>query len=571
MPEIDLRQKFLSFFEAKGHKRVPSSSLVPTDPSVLLTTAGMQQFKPYYTEPEAAWAEFGGVNVASVQKCFRTTDIDEVGDKSHLTFFEMLGNFSFGGYSKAEAIKLAHEFITQELGLEISYVSIFGGQGELLRDGKSAEIWNSLGNFEIRELGLEDVFWGPTGAAGPCGPTTEIYCKNQVGEDVEIWNIVFNEFYFPDSREALLSGKGLERLEKLSNLGIDTGMGLERLAMIVEKKEDIFDTSLLFPLVEAINCHSTKSNPRSVRIMADHLRASIFLLVDGVRPSNTDRGYILRRLIRRLIRHRQAIGLSFGLGELARLIIREYGRSYPQLEQASVSVVESLNQESDKFQLTLDRGLKEFARGTDPFTLFTTYGFPVELTEELAREEGREIDRRSFDEALRKHQEVSRVGSEKKFVGGLADTEPVTINLHTAHHLLLAALKQVLKQNIKQRGSNINQERLRLDFTFDRKLTEEEKQQVEELVNEKIAKDLKVVCREMPFGEAEKLGAEMEFGAKYGDTVSVYFIEDAKGEVFSKEFCGGPHAASTGKLGHFKIKKEESAASGIRRLKAVLE
>ena len=559
MKSADIRQKFLKYFENHGHKIVPSSSLIPeNDPSVLFTTAGMQQFKPYYAG-EDAMKEFGSLNTASAQKCVRTSDIDEVGDERHLTFFEMLGNFSFGGYFKEEAIKFAYEFVTEEMGLKIDYVSVFGGEGDIPVDNESAIIWKKLDpKIDVREFGRSDNFWGPTGDEGPCGPTTEIYV-----DGIEVWNVVFNE-YFSNKDKTLIS---------LKVKGIDTGMGLERLAKVSQKVETVFDTDLFKPLMDFVPS----------RIIADHIRTAVFLIADGVIPSNTDRGYILRRLIRRAVRHIHTMDLKENfLQDLAKIVISSYREQYPELAIKADIILLELIKEEEKFTRTLEKGLKEFAKGEDPFILFTTYGFPIELTAELAKEKGQTIDLEDFNEKFKKHQEESRKGSEHKFKGGLADTDPKTIKLHTAHHLLLAALQKTLGRAAKQRGSNITQERLRLDFSFDRKLTSEEKKQVEDIVNQKIAEGLDVIKKEMPKALALQLGAEMEFGAKYGDTVTVYTINDKDGKLFSAEFCGGPHVRNTAELysssreqsrdiGPFKIQKEEAVASGIRRIKATLE
>ena len=543
MKSDEIRLRFLKFFEERGHKIIPSSSLIPeNDSSVLFTTAGMQQFKKYYLNPELMEKDFGTKNVASAQKCVRTSDIDEVGDNTHLTFFEMLGNFSFGGYGRKEAIQYAYEFITKEMNLEISYVTIYKGNKNVPRDDESEKIWQELGLKDIREEGA-DVFWGPTGDSGPCGPTTEIYCspvrssegakegKNASGEDVEIWNIVFNEYFCNGSREQL--DKGEAKLEKLPVLGVDTGMGFERLVMTVQKKENVYDTDLF-------NGEKTKEE----RIIADHLRASEFLIKDGVLPSNTGAGYVLRRLIRRAVRF-----------------------SKEPLKTKNIEI----KKEEEKFNETLKFGLKEFEKDIDPFILFTSYGFPIELTLELAKEKGIKIDLEDFNKKMKEHQKLSQTASVGMFKGGLANQSEKTISLHTVHHLLLSALKKIVDPKIKQKGSNITDKRLRIDFAFDRKLTDEEKRKVEDLVNKKIKEGLDVIRKEIPKEEAEKLGAEMEFGVKYPDIVSVYFIKDKNGEDFSKEFCGGPHVKNTEELGHFKIFKEEASSQGVRRIKAVLE
>ncbi len=541
----EIRTRFLKFFEKRGHKIISSSSLVPSDPSVLFTTAGMQQFKPYYTNPQDAKKDFGSLNVTTVQKCVRTSDIEEVGDNTHHTFLEMLGNFSFGGYGKQEAIQYAHEFITKELNLPISYVTFYKGDANVPRDEKSQKIWQELGIKDVREDGA-DVFWGPTGESGPCGPTTEIYCRNASGKDVEIWNIVFNEYFSDGSRERL--DKGEARLSKLTTFGIDTGMGFERLLAMVQNKKNNYETDLF-----------SGEKTREERFVADHIKASLFMISDGVTPYNTGRGYILRRLIRRAVRFSKN-----PLSTQIEKIKKTYASVYNLDDKGEIA------KEEEKFRRTLTQGLKEFEKGIDPFILFTTYGFPIELTLELAKEKGRTIDLRDFEKKMTEHQKLSQTSSAGMFKGGLANHNEKTIRLHTAHHLLLAGLQAVVDKNIKQRGSNINEERLRIDFSFERKLTEEEKKKIEAWVNEKIKQDLNVVRKEMPLVEAEKLGAEMEFGAKYPEIVSVYFIEDKNGNAISKEFCGGPHVKNTKELGQFKIQKEEAVAQGIRRIKAVL-
>ncbi|OGI68615.1 hypothetical protein A2738_01915 [Candidatus Nomurabacteria bacterium RIFCSPHIGHO2_01_FULL_42_15] len=551
MQSDEIRKRFLKFFEHKshgGHKIIPPSSLIPGDPTVLFTTAGMQQFKPYYTNPQDADKDFGGRNIATVQKCVRTGDIDEVGDATHLTFFEMLGNFSFGGYWKKEAIGYAHEFITKELGLVIDYVSIFKDDTtQIPADEESRQIWQSIDkNIVIKEHKKEDNFWGPTGDEGPCGPTTEIYING-----VEIWNIVFNEFY--KTKEG--------KYNPLSVRGIDTGMGLERLLVQVQKKDNVYETDLF-----------DNEKTKEERIVADHVKASLFMISDGVVPSNTGRGYILRRLIRRAVRFSK------------QPLVQEIEKMKKVYE--GVYILDGkgeIEKEENKFRETLEKGMKEFAKGTDPYVLFTTYGFPLELTEELAKEKGVGIDKVDFNKKMAEHQKLSQTSSAGMFKGGLANHNEKTIKLHTAHHLLLAGLQAVLSPEIKQRGSNITEERLRIDFLCDHKLTDEEKKKVEDWVNDKIKQGLNVVRKEMPLTEAQKIGAEMEFGTKYPETVSIYFIEDQNGNPISKEFCGGPHVENTSELasvrdpegnsrdsGPFKIQKEEAVAQGIRRIKAAL-
>lgn len=550
----ELRQKFFDFFEKKGHKILPSSSLIPeNDPSVLFTTAGMQQFKKYYLNPELAEKELGSKNVVTIQKCIRTSDIDEVGDNSHLTFFEMMGNFSFGGYGRKEAIEYAHEFITKELGLEISYVTIYNGEKNLPRDDEAEKVWKELGVKRIEERGFEELFWGPTGDSGPCGRTTEIYCQNSLGEDIEIWNIVFNEYSCNGPREKL--NKGEAQLTKLPCLGVDTGMGFERLLTVINEKESVYETDLF-------NGESTKEE----RIIADHIRSAENLIKDGVLPSNTGAGYVLRRLIRRAVRF-----------------------SKNSLKTSN----EIIKKEESKFRETLERGIKEIRRfekinksadkigyitGAQASSIFSSFGVPLEIAKEITNIKNEE----EFNKKLKEHQDLSRTASAGMFKGGLVSQSEKSTKLHTAHHLLLSALQKIVSPEIKQKGSNITDERLRLDFTFDRKLTDEEKQKVEDLVNEKIKAGLNVVKKEMPLEEAQKIGAQMEFGAKYPDIVSVYFIEEKNGDVFSKEFCGGPHVANTSEIASvrdpegnsrgvkFKIQKEEASSQGVRRIKAVL-
>jgi alanyl-tRNA synthetase len=438
-------------------------------------------------------------------------------------------------------------------------VTFYKGEGVVPRDEESVKIWKKLGVEDIREDGA-DVFWGPTGESGPCGATTEIYCKNASGEDVEIWNIVFNEYFCNGSRAKL--DKGVAKLSKLSTLGIDTGMGFERLVSIIQNKKSNYDTDLF-------NGEKT----REARIVIDHTRTALFIVSDGVVPSNTGRGYVLRRLIRRAV-----LFSKESLDSKVEKIKKVYEGVYKLDDKGEIE------KEETKFRETLDRGMREFERGTDPFVLFTTYGFPIELTQELAKERGQGIDLEDFKQKMTEHQKLSQASSVGMFKGGLANHEEKTIRLHTAHHLLLAALQTVVDKNIKQRGSNITEERLRMDFSFERKLTDAEKQKVEDWVNEKIAESLYVVRREMPLSEAEKIGAEMEFGAKYPEVVSVYFIgpsTEARDDAVSIEFCGGPHVKNTAELdfssrehsrdgGPFQIQKEEAVSSGVRRIKAIL-
>jgi len=616
MESSEIRRKFLEFFVARGHAVVPSSSLIPDDPSVLLTTAGMQQFKPYYTgeaDPMATihptvGKPLGSRNAVSIQKSFRTSDIDEVGDERHLTFFEMMGNFSFGGYFKKEAITYAHEFLTKELGLTISYVTIFQGKQDIgvPKDEESRKIWQSLGVKDIREEGMEDVFWGPTGSSGPCGPTTEIYCKNAAGQDIEIWNIVFNEFFFPGSREELLSGASGKKLERLKAPGVDTGMGLERLAMVAQGKKSIFETDLFASLMKLVDDVPEWSQ----RIIADHARAATFLATDGVIPSNKEQGYILRRLVRRALAHRKEFGTlkrfergadtprHYSFLDVIEEVIRQYQNTHPQLNQSKERVIEVIRMERESASRTYEAGKKkldEFVHrakedrsfrieGKDIFSLVTTYGFSLEWIKDIGKVQAVELDIAGYEEAFKKHQELSRAGATAKFGGhGLyLKTGEVTIRdesevervtrLHTATHLLHAALRAVLGSEVRQDGSDITVERTRFDFKFGRKVLPEELKKVEQWVNDAVARDLKVEWEETTYDEALQKGALGFFREKYPPRVKVYsMIDAATGEALSREFCGGPHVQRTAAIGVFKIIKEEASSAGVRRIRAVVE
>ena len=580
MEGSEIRRKFLEFMKARGHAAVPSSSLIPDDPSVLLTTAGMQQFKRYYTGELDAMKDFGSKNTASAQKSFRTSDIDEVGDETHLTFFEMLGNFSFGGYWKKEAIKLGHDFITKELGLPISYVTVFNGSETVPKDEESKAIWRELGVTDIREEGMDDVFWGPTGASGPCGPTTEIYCKNANGHDVEIWNIVFNEFLCDGSREELLEGKAT--LSPLATKGIDTGMGLERLTMIAERTKNVFETDLFAGIIGAL---PEALGGSGMRVAADHARAIAFLLSDGVRPSNKGAGYILRRLMRRVIVHEHRSGIKF-IGAALEKVVAQYHDFYPDLDRKTV--LEEFEKENEKFQKTLKNGLKELEHAPaidaiSAFKIYETHGLPYEIIKELGGEKAAKLNRKDFDEAFKKHQELSRAGAMKKFGGhglildtgelkaGSEEELAKVLRLHTATHLLQGALREVLGPEVHQMGSDITPERTRFDFSFARKMTAEEIAKVEEVVNSKIKEDLAVSFKEMTKDEAEKVGALHFFKERYPDKVKVYYVGRDLANAWSKEFCGGPHVTHTGEIGHFRIAKEEAVGQGVRRVRGVLD
>jgi len=583
MTSQDIRKAFLDFFKERGHAVIPSSSLIPDDPSVLLTTAGMQQFKKYYTGEADTLKDFGLKSTVSIQKSFRTSDIDEVGDESHLTFFEMLGNFSFGGYFKKEAITWAHEFITKVMGLSISYVSIFKGSDAVPKDEESRQIWSSLGVQDIREQGMEDVFWGPTGSNGPCGPTTEIYCRNALGQDIEVWNIVFNQFFSSGSREELESGHA--KLIPLETPGIDTGMGLERLVMSVQHTETIFQTDLFSDCIAQL---PEDMDDRSKRIVADHARAMCFLIADGVRPSNKERGYILRRLMRRIIviEHlagEQRINL---VKDIIPIIIGKYHQWHPELHIDII--LGEWDTERAKFLKTVKNGLKELNRLTTidaktAFMLYESYGLPYEIIKEMGGERASYLSRGAFEEEFKKHQEKSRTGLEKKFGGHglLLDTgelkatnqEELSIvtRLHTATHILHYALRAVLGETVHQAGSDITVQRTRFDFSFGRKLTGEEIQQIETIANDIVQKDLPVSFVELSKQDAEKTGALFFFKEKYPDNVKVYYIGNSLEDAVSKEFCGGPHVTHTGEIGTIKIIKEEACSAGVRRIRAIVQ
>lgn len=577
-----LRKLFLDFFEKRGHTIVPSSSLIPDDPSVLLTTAGMQQFKKYFIGEADPIKDFGSKNTVSIQKSFRTSDIDEVGDESHLTFFEMLGNFSFGGYGKREAIAYAREFLSEviqnnptlpslslrggEEGLRFA-VTIFGGDGEIPPDDESLRIWrDEIGIPEelIERRGREDNFWGPTGNEGPCGPTTEIYING-----VEVWNLVFNEYYCNADHS----------MRKLDVAGVDTGMGLERLAMIAQGKKNIFETDLFMP----IELLPSEMPERKKRIIADHGRAIAFLIADGVRPSNKEAGYVLRRLLRRIMSYQTPSSLR----NFIDMICQYYGIWYPELKTKDILLVAA--EETERFGAALRRGLKELKRqsiidASAAFRLFESFGLPYEIIKERGGERAAKLTREAFEEEFKKHQEKSKEGQEKKFGGhGLVlntgelkaaneDEVKIVTRLHTATHLLQAALRHVLGPEVEQRGSDITAERTRFDFSFSRKLTDEEKTRAQDWVNDIIARDLPMTREEMRYEEAIKSGALHFFREKYPERVNVYSIVDPKsGESISRELCGGPHVARTSEIGHFRIVKEEAVGAGIRRIRAVVE
>ena len=584
MKAIEIRNKYLNFFKNHGHVVIPSAPLIPeNDPSVLFTTAGMQPLVPYLLgEPHPA-----GTRLTDYQKCVRTNDIDEVGDNRHLTYFEMLGNWSLGDYFKEESIQMSYDFLTKELGIPVEKLSVtcFAGDEDCARDEVTASCWKKAGIPEERiyYFGKDDNWW-IAGETGPCGPDTEMFydtgkpkcspeCNPSCGcsKYVEIWNNVFMEFYKDEN------GK----YSKLKQHNVDTGLGLERMTMLLEGKETPFETELFAPIMDKLVELQKVDNISSRRIVAEHLRSSMMIICDGGRPSNVDRGYILRRLIRRMVRHMNKLQIS--LDELSTLIdinVENLKEMYPALEANKETIKNVILEEKDKFVKTLEKGEKEFAKevgqvkeqgenivpGKVVFRLYDTYGFPPEVTEELATENGMKIDKEGFDKLFKEHQEKSRAGSEQKFKGGLASTGEMETKYHTATHLLNAALKQVLGSHVHQRGSNITAERMRFDFSHPAKMTDEEKQKTEDLVNEWIKEAIPVEHLEMKKDDAIKIGAEAMFIEKYGDIVSVYKIGDV-----SIELCGGPHVSNTSELGHFKIKKEESSSSGIRRIKAILD
>jgi len=589
MKTKQLKQKFLEFFKEKKHAVISSSSLIPEhDPTVLFTTAGMHPLVPYLMgQPHPQ-----GKLLVNCQKCIRTGDIDDVGDASHLTFFEMLGNWSLGDYFKKEAIEYSIEFLTEKrwLGLDKDkiYVTCFKGDKDAPKDEESAKFWQSVGipKNRIFFLPKKDNWWGPAGKIGPCGPDTEMFYdigKKPCGKDCipgcncgkyfEIWNDVFMQY------NKIAEGK----YEKLKQQNVDTGMGLERTAAVLQGKETVYEIEIFTPIINKIKELTKIDNPNekqelSIRIITDHIRASTFILGDdlGIVPSNLDQGYILRRFIRRSIRHGKLLGIEKEfLTELAKIIIKLHKEDYKELEKNKDTILEELKKEDEKFRKTLEKGLHKFAKfannkiisSKEAFLLFQSYGFPLEMTEELAKEKGIKVDKEGFNKEFQKHQELSRKGAEKRFKGGLGDHSVETTKLHTATHLLNQALREVLKkQDIFQRGSNITPERLRFDFNFDRKVTKEEQQKVEDWINDRINEQLEVKREEMTIDEAKKKGAQGVFEHKYGEKVFVYTIGNK-----SIEICGGPHVKNIKELGHFKIKKEESSAAGVRRIKAILE
>ena len=589
MKAKELRKKYIDFFKEKGHQLIKSASLVPeNDPTVLFTTAGMHPLVPYLIGEKHP----AGQKLVGIQKCVRTGDIDEVGDICHLTFFEMMGNWSLGDYFKKEAIEYSFDFLTNSKWLNLSLdrlaFTVFKGDSDAPFDEEAYNHWIRLGVSEkrIAELSKKDNWWGPAGQTGPCGPDTEMFYW--VGKEptpivfdpenklwVEIWNDVFMQYH--------KNNEG--KFEPLTQKNVDTGMGLERVTAVLQGKASCYETELFQPLFEKLDkirgTEKAEERTPSERIIADHLRTATFMITDGISPSNVDQGYILRRLIRRAVREARKLGVNSAFtSHIAEVVIKEYSYAYPELSSNADFIIKELEQEEKQFAQALEKGTREFEKlisrvpahitkkiisGKNAFFLYETYGFPIELTEEMAKERGFSVDHQSFKKAYKRHQELSRQGAEQKFKGGLADNSEQTSALHTATHLLHEALRRVLGKHVAQKGSNITTERLRFDFSHPEKMTRDQIAEIENMINNVINSKLPVTFEEMTVKEAIDQDAIGLFGNRYGDKVKVYFIGD-----FSKEICGGPHAANTEKLVKFKIKKEESSSKGVRRIKAVI-
>ena len=583
MKAIEIRSKYLNFFKNHGHKVIPSAPLIPeNDPSVLFNTAGMQPLVPYLlgqAHPE-------GTRLVDFQKCVRTNDIDEVGDNRHLTYFEMLGNWSLGDYFKQESVRMSFDFLTKELNIPVEklFVTCFAGDEDCPRDEETANIWKEVGIPEdhIYYFGKDDNWW-IAGEEGPCGPDTEMFydtgkpaCSEHCnpscdcGKYVEIWNNVFMEYY--KNKDGSYS--------KLKQKNVDTGLGLERMTMLLQGKETPYEIEIFKPVMDKLEDLQENDYIDSRRVVTEHLRTSMMIISDGGRPSNVDRGYVLRRLIRRMTRHMNKLGINLNeIPNIIDLYINTLKEMYPELETNKEIIKDVIVEEKNKFIKTLSNGEKEFHKaaskvkengkevleGSVVFRLYDTFGFPPEVTAELAKENNLKIDLEGFNKLFKEHQEKSRMGAEQKFKGGLADQSEETIAYHTATHLLNAALKQVINKDVHQKGSNITAERMRFDFSCDHKMTDEEKAKTEELVNKWIQEGLDVICTQMSKEEAIASGAECMFIDKYPDVVTVYTIGDV-----SKELCGGPHVKNTKELGTFKIKKEEASSAGVRRIKAIL-
>ncbi len=583
MTTAHIRQAYLDFFKTKGHAVIAGASLVPeNDPTVLFTTAGMHPLVPYLMGEKHPQ----GTRLCDVQLCVRTQDIDEVGDNSHLTCFEMLGNWSLGDYFKQGAIEFSFEFLTKILGIPVDMLAVtcFEGDKDAPKDEESAGIWQKMGipAERIGFLPKAKNWWGPAGKTGPCGPDTEMFYWVGEGkpqgnpathdaEWMEIWNDVFMQYNKQEDGTFV----------PLTQQNVDTGMGLERVAAVMQKVKNVYETDAFKPILDRVLTQSKKSpaeSTRDARIIVDHLKASVFMLADGVRPSNVDQGYILRRIIRRAIRSARKLGIEETKGycaSIAESVISQYGSFYAKIEKEKTSIIDALSHEEEAFTKALAEGTKHFQKiaeksgkkieGIDAFHLYDTYGFPIEMTREMAQEQGMTIDEDGFQKAFEAHQTLSRAGAAQKFAGGLADHSGETTKLHTATHLLNAALRKVLGEHIWQKGSNITGERLRFDFSHPDKMTPEQIKKVEELVNEAIKADASVSYSVMTVDEAKATGAIGVFESKYGEKVKVYTMGK-----FSKEICGGPHVSRTGLLGSFKIQKEESSSAGVRRIKAIV-
>ena len=591
MKASEIRRRYIEFFKNRNHAEIKSAPLIPeNDPTCLFTTAGMHPLVPYLLGAKHP----SGTRLTDYQKCIRTGDIDEVGDPVHLTFFEMLGNWSLGDYFKKEMIGFRFEFLTGKENLNIPAdmlaVTVFAGDEDCPFDEEAYNEWRSHGipAARLAKLGKKDNWWGPAGTTGPCGPDTEMFYWTgplpapetfDPGDKrwVEIWNDVFMQY------NKTADGK----FEPLAQKNVDTGMGLERVTAILQGKASCYETEIFAPIFAKLDEIRGIDAPAAVRtsserIIADHLRAATFILGDGITPGKVDQPYVLRRLIRRAIREGRKLGINDAFtSKIADAVIEEFGDVYPELRDRAAVIREELDREEKQFAVTLEKGTHEFQKlidrvpahiekkiisGKNAFNLYETYGFPIELTIEMAQEKGFQVDRAGYDAAFAKHQEMSRAGAEQKFKGGLADSSEATAALHSATHLLQAALRKVLGTHVEQRGSNITAERLRFDFSHEDKMTPEQLKQVEDLVNDAISRDLPIVCEEMDVETAKNSGAMGLFENKYDAKVKVYTMGDV-----SKEICGGPHASRTGELGRFKIKKEESSSRGVRRIKAVLE
>jgi len=604
MKSAEIRAKYLKFFEKRGHAILPSASLLPeNDASSLFTTAGMQPLVPFLLGAKHP----KGTRLADSQKCIRTGDIDDVGDNRHLTFFEMLGNWSLGDYFKNESLNWSYEFLTDKeegLGLDPNrlYFTVFKGELGIPRDEEAISVWTEIltknnishdlsGDDEIIKpgvriipLGAEDNFW-IAGSTGPCGGDSEFFYDTNPGAGplegkfadlvksgriIEIWNNVFMEFNkTPDGR-----------YEPLAKKNVDTGMGLERTTVVLNGKDNVFDTDLFVPLLEKIDHLAKNDDLKAKRIIADHVKAAVFMLAEGILPSNTEQGYVLRRILRRAIRFIEKLGMpNESLVYIADEVIKMYADIYSEVKNKQEDISKELMAEDFKFRTTLEKGLREFNKlgadkkttGEEAFQLFSTYGFPLELTVELANERGFEVDQIEFHSKMKEHQDKSRAGAEQKFKGGLAGTGEIETKYHTATHLLNAALRSVLGDHVSQKGSNITAERMRFDFSHGAKMTDEEKKKVEDWVNDKIQKNLPVILEEMPVGQAKEAGAIGVFTDKYDEVVKVYSVGNKEQGIASKEICGGPHVENTGTMGKFKIQKEEAVSAGVRRVKAVLQ